>query len=259
MLSPFECLCRNFILPEFRKPCLFLFCEIYCTLSFFYNHVRLHPFRNQRNTKKSPRNIEAIKLKIPKILKESESKLFLFCVIAKSASSASTSISIVVPGFIIITFPAVFGLDLFPLIVCAHIRIFVFCFRHVLFLLYSYENFLNGFSYRFYRDPYNGAKTLGKGKSGLSPQTAFFWQGWLDSNQRMTDPETVALPLGDTPLSFVSMTLPRESSVGRDDRIRTCDLLIPNQVRYQTALRPAYNARTPPDAQYQAPPDHFNE
>ena len=25
---------------------------------------------------------------------------------------------------------------------------------------------------------------------------------------------------------------------GRDDRIRTCGLLVPNQARYQTALRP---------------------
>ena len=139
----------SFYFAKFIVPYLFfiIMCDFTC-------------FEIKGTQKKSPRNIEAIKLKIPKILKESESKLFLFCVIAKSASSASTSISIVVPGFIIITFPAVFGLDLFPLIVCAHIRIFVFCFRHVLFLLYSYENFLNGFSYRFYRDPYNGAKTL---------------------------------------------------------------------------------------------------
>ena len=57
-----------------------------------------------------------------------------------------------------------------------------------------------------------------------------FWQGSLDSNQGITDPETVALPLGHTPIFF---------STGRDDRIRTCGLLIPNQVRYQTALRPA--------------------
>ena len=27
----------------------------------------------------------------------------------------------------------------------------------------------------------------------------FCWLGWLDSNQRMTIPKTVALPLGDTP------------------------------------------------------------
>ena len=27
-----------------------------------------------------------------------------------------------------------------------------------------------------------------------------FWLGWMDSNQRMTISETVALPLGDTPL-----------------------------------------------------------
>ena len=29
------------------------------------------------------------------------------------------------------------------------------------------------------------------------------WLGWLDSNQRMTIPKTVALPLGDTPIIFL--------------------------------------------------------
>ena len=29
------------------------------------------------------------------------------------------------------------------------------------------------------------------------------WLGWLGSNQRMTDSETVALPLGDTPLKLL--------------------------------------------------------
>ena len=32
----------------------------------------------------------------------------------------------------------------------------------------------------------------------------FAWLGWLDSNQRMTIPKTVALPLGDTPI-FISL------------------------------------------------------
>ena len=32
-LSPFRMVCRNFILPEFCKPCLFYFCETYSTLS----------------------------------------------------------------------------------------------------------------------------------------------------------------------------------------------------------------------------------
>lgn len=36
-------------------------------------------------------------------------------------------------------------------------------------------------------------KTLHKGE-------LFYWLGWLDSNQRMTIPKTVALPLGDTPI-----------------------------------------------------------
>lgn len=31
---------------------------------------------------------------------------------------------------------------------------------------------------------------------------------------------------------------PSKYKDGRDDRIRTCGLLVPNQARYQTALRP---------------------
>ena len=32
-----------------------------------------------------------------------------------------------------------------------------------------------------------------------------FWLGWRDSNPRMTESESVALPLGDTPLFFLRM------------------------------------------------------
>ena len=35
----------------------------------------------------------------------------------------------------------------------------------------------------------------------FQPKNARLWQGWLDSNQRMTESESVALPLGDTPVS----------------------------------------------------------
>ncbi len=31
--------------------------------------------------------------------------------------------------------------------------------------------------------------------------------------------------------------------IGRGDMIRTCDLLIPNQMRYQAALRPVFDVR----------------
>jgi hypothetical protein len=36
-------------------------------------------------------------------------------------------------------------------------------------------------------------------KKALANASAFFWLGWLDSNQRMTESKSVALPLGYTP------------------------------------------------------------
>ena len=39
-----------------------------------------------------------------------------------------------------------------------------------------------------------------KPKSGRSKPTAFCWLGWRDLNPRMTESESVALPLGDTPI-----------------------------------------------------------
>src|SRR6185312_6678634 len=35
--------------------------------------------------------------------------------------------------------------------------------------------------------------------------------------------------------------------IGRGSRVRTCDLLVPNQTRYQTALCPEFRARPPGD------------
>ena len=55
-------------------------------------------------------------------------------------------------------------------------------------------------------------------------------------------------------VSLFSSWCPRDEhpmcKYGRGDRIRTCDLLVPNQARYQTALRPVnrllYNTIFPP-------------
>ena len=55
-------------------------------------------------------------------------------------------------------------------------------------------------------------------------------------------------------VSLFSSCCPRDEhpmcKCGRGDRIRTCDLLVPNQARYQTALRPVnrllYNTIFPP-------------
>ena len=41
-------------------------------------------------------------------------------------------------------------------------------------------------------------------QKSLLSQT-FYWLGWLDSNQRMTESESVALPLGDTPMNVLSI------------------------------------------------------
>ena len=42
-----------------------------------------------------------------------------------------------------------------------------------------------------------------KNKKRLAFTSRFFWQGSLDSNQGITDPETVALPLGHTPMFII--------------------------------------------------------
>ena len=65
------------------------------------------------------------------------------------------------------------------------------------------------------------------------------WLGWLDSNQRMTIPKTVALPLGDTPIiifSHFSRTVfkccvrGRIAPAARDFRIGLCDGYPPAEV-----------------------------
>ena len=45
--------------------------------------------------------------------------------------------------------------------------------------------------------------TLNPTKKSSIKGGLFCWLGWLDSNQRMTIPKTVALPLGDTPIIFL--------------------------------------------------------
>ena len=42
----------------------------------------------------------------------------------------------------------------------------------------------------------------------------------------------------------ISVTLKDAIKAGRGDRIRTCDLLVPNQALYQAKLRPEVSART---------------
>ena len=57
------------------------------------------------------------------------------------------------------------------------------------------------------------------------------------SNARPETPCSLALSLADKKKGFP--VLPRTLGVtSRGDRIRTCDFLVPNQTRYQTALRP---------------------
>ena len=34
----------------------------------------------------------------------------------------------------------------------------------------------------------------------MGKPSGFFWQGWLDSNQRMRESKSLALPLGYTPI-----------------------------------------------------------
>ncbi len=52
-------------------------------------------------------------------------------------------------------------------------------------------------------------------EEGVLKDALFIWQGRLDSNQRVTDPETVALPLGHTPIKNIAFL----ENFGRDDRI----------------------------------------
>ncbi len=59
-----------------------------------------------------------------------------------------------------------------------------------------------------------------------------FWSGQQDSNLRPSGPKPDALP---------GCAMPRRCRVlrnGRGSKIRTCDPLVPNQMRYQAALCP---------------------
>jgi len=59
---------------------------------------------------------------------------------------------------------------------------------------------------------------------------------WRDLNPRPPLPQSGALPSCATS-GFVSV-LPPLFSGSRDDRIRTCDLMLPKHPRYQAALHP---------------------
>src|SRR5262249_16720586 len=62
------------------------------------------------------------------------------------------------------------------------------------------------------------------------------WCAWQDLNLRHPAPEAGALSrLSYTRSSFVRV---RVEELGRGERIRTSDHLLPKQVRYRTALRP---------------------
>ena len=53
------------------------------------------------------------------------------------------------------------------------------------------------------RKRYRKRKGNPENKKRLVFTSRFFWQGSLDSNQGITDPETVALPLGHTPMFYL--------------------------------------------------------
>ena len=55
------------------------------------------------------------------------------------------------------------------------------------------------------------------------------------------EPTYLAWKASALPLSYTR--LPANYLDGRGDRIRTCDPLVPNQVRYQTALHPESTAK----------------
>ena len=66
------------------------------------------------------------------------------------------------------------------------------------------------------------------------------WSEWQDLNLRPPDPQSGALPPALHPDCFYFF-FEREQAfdllpVGRGDKIRTCDPIVPNDVRYQTAL-----------------------
>ncbi len=68
-----------------------------------------------------------------------------------------------------------------------------------------------------------------------APQGCFlFWLGWRDSNPRVTESKSVALPLGDSPLFFIKRAAQDFlCGCGDPSEIRTPDTLIKSQVLCQ--------------------------
>jgi hypothetical protein len=87
--------------------------------------------------------------------------------------------------------------------------------------------------------PFETLSRSGKRKTKKHETKFRVFYGWGSRirTYEMTEPKPVALPLGYTPL-YLIFIYRLGINFGRDDRIRTCDPLIPNQVRYQTALHP---------------------
>ena len=69
------------------------------------------------------------------------------------------------------------------------------------------------------------------------------WQGWLDSNQRMKDSKSFALPYLATPLCT--------KLYGRDDGDRTHDLSIANAALSQLSYVPVKKINIPAHAKRQ--------
>ena len=58
-------------------------------------------------------------------------------------------------------------------------------------------------------------------KATRQKSNCFFWLGWRDLNSRMTESESVALPLGDTPILFLITVYYKSNNTTRPE------LLIP--------------------------------
>lgn len=78
--------------------------------------------------------------------------------------------------------------------------------------------------------------------------SSFMWTNW-DSNPDPEACKATALPLelpAHSPVSFsFQYGYWRTSSASRDNRIRTCDLMLPKHARYLATLHPGVKQKTP--------------